>query len=118
MEPKALVEKLRYDGLWWRKLAALGSSYGPELWKRTSPSVIGAICFAAIAANRRAAIGNMKRVLADSAVDPRLAALRMFVNFSYCFSETLERFGPRPKPVRSRFYREQHPLRRRQRLHG
>jgi len=100
MEPKALVEKLRYDGLWWRKLAALGSSYGPEWWKRSSPTAIGAICFAMIAANRRAAIGNMKRVLADSSIDPRLAALRMFVAFAYCFSETLERFGPRPKPVR------------------
>jgi KDO2-lipid IV(A) lauroyltransferase len=100
MESQSLVEKLRFDGLWWRKFAALGSSYAPEWWKRTSPAVIGAICFAMIGANRRGAIGNMRRVLADSSVDPRLSALRMFVEFAYCFSETLERFGPRPRPVR------------------
>src|SRR5690606_31046282 len=96
----ALLEKLRYDGLWWRKFAALGSAHGPEWWKRSSPAVIGAICFAMIGANRRAAIANMRRVLAGSDRDPTVTALRMFVAFAYCFSETLERFGPRPKPVR------------------
>jgi len=95
----ALADKLRYDGVWWRKLAALGSSYAPEWWKRTSPSLVGAICFALIGGNRRAAIANMARVLDDSSRTPTASALRMFVEFSYCFSETLERFGPRPRPV-------------------
>ncbi len=100
MEVPALVEKLRYDGLWWRKFAALGASYGPEWWKRTSPTVIGGMCFAMIAANRRGAIANMRRVLADSSRNPTTVALRMFVDFAYCFSETLERFGPYPVAVR------------------
>ena len=97
---REIAAKLRYDGVWWRKLAAWGSTYGPEWWKRSSPTAIGAICFALIHGNRRSAIANQKRVLGDESGFPTLAALRMFVQFSYCFSETLERFGPRPCPVR------------------
>ncbi len=41
-----LGQKLRYDGVWWRKFAALGATYGPEWWKRYSPPMIGATCFA------------------------------------------------------------------------
>ncbi len=92
--------KLRYDGVWWRKFAAWGSTYGPEWWKRSSPAAIGAICFALIHANRRGAVANLERVLAGDARRARRSALRMFVQFAYCFSETLERFGPRPQPVR------------------
>ncbi len=95
-----LPQELRYDGLWWRKFAALGSTYGPEWWKRTSPAVIGAACFAMIATNRRGALANMRRVMGDTGANPRATALRMFVEFAYCLSETLERFGPRPLPVR------------------
>lgn len=100
MKLAALLSKLRYDGLWWRKFAALGSNFGPEWWKRSSPAAIGAICFALIGANRRGAIANMRRVKPRGGCSPTLMALRMFVNFAYCFSETLERFGPRPRPVR------------------
>lgn len=95
-----LPETLRYDGLWWRKFAALGSTYGPEWWKRSSPAVIGAACFAMIGVNRRGAVANMRRVLEDGGGNPTWTALRMFVEFAYCLSETLERFGPRPRPVR------------------
>ncbi len=98
-EVVALTEKLRYDGVWWRKFAALGSTYGPEWWKRTSPAFIGALCYALIRANREGATANMRRVLADSSRSPKVAAFRMFVEFAYCFSETLERFGPRPQPT-------------------
>ena len=31
---RRLRAALRFDGLWWRKLARLGSVYGPEWWKR------------------------------------------------------------------------------------
>ncbi len=94
------LKKLRYDGLWWRKFAALGATYGPEWWKRYSPAAIGMFCFIFIGANRRNAIANLKRVCAESSRSPTSVALRMFVEFAYCLSETLERFGPRPMPVR------------------
>lgn len=99
METRAFLDRLRYDGLWWRKFAALGSSYGPEWWKRSSPAAIGALCFACIGANRRSAIANMRRVFGSSGGNAGAAALGMFIDFSYCFSETLERFGPRPLPL-------------------
>ncbi|MCC6847552.1 MAG: hypothetical protein IT294_03555, partial [Deltaproteobacteria bacterium] len=39
------LRALRFDGLWWRKFAYLGSVYGPEWWKRYSPPWIAAIIF-------------------------------------------------------------------------
>src|SRR6185369_1128253 len=99
--PEALPEQLRVDGLWWRKFATLGSVYGPQWWKRYSPPVIAAALFAFIAPNRRGAISNVERVLGTrerSVTVP--AALRMFVEFAHCMTETMEFFGSRPHPVR------------------
>ena len=92
---------LRFDGLWWRKFAYLGCVYGPEWWKRGSPPAIAAILFALVGSNRRAAIENMQRVLGDR--DRRRAAwaaLRMYVQFAHCMTETTEYYGPRPRPIR------------------
>lgn len=92
---------LRFDGLWWRKLAYLGSVYGPEWWKRWSPPFFAAAAFALAAGNRRNAIANMRRVLGtDDSWTVAVAALRMFSEFSYCLSETLEYYSPRPQPLR------------------
>lgn len=99
--PETLPEELRVDGLWWRKFAMLGSVYAPEWWKRGSPPVIAAIIFALIGRNRRGAIANMRRILGTreaGVVNP--AALRMFVEFAHCMTETMEFFGPRPHPIR------------------
>src|SRR5689334_20698800 len=101
VRPETLPEELRVDGLWWRKFAMLGSVYGPEWWKRYSPPVIAAIIFAIIAPNRRGAIANMGRILGTRETSVVLpAALRMFVEFAHCMTETMEFFGPRPNPVR------------------
>jgi KDO2-lipid IV(A) lauroyltransferase len=91
----------RFDGVWWRKFANLGCVYGPEWWKQGSPPAIAAIIFALVGRNRRAAIENMQRILGDP--DPwraRRAALRMFAEFAHCMTETMEYYGPRPKPIR------------------
>jgi len=95
-----VVEALRFDGLWWRRFARLGSVYGPEWWKRGSPPVIAAILFGLVGRNRRGAMTNLRRVLGD-ADDGRLhlAALRMFIQFAHCMTETMEYFGPRPRPI-------------------
>ena len=92
---------LRFDGLWWRKFAYLGCVYGPEWWKQGSPPAIAAILFALIGRNRRGAVDNMQRILGNG--DPRAArraALRMFVEFAHCMTETMEYYGPRPHPIR------------------
>lgn len=94
-------ERLRFDGLWWRKLAYLGCVYGPEWWKRYSPPAIAAIIFALVRSNRRGAIANMRRVQgAAGGGGSVLAALRMFAEFAHCLTETMEYYGPRPRPMR------------------
>lgn len=96
-----LAQTLRFDGLWWRKVAYLGCVYGPEWWKRYSPPLFASIIFALVGRNRQGAIENQKRVLGDP--DERRAtraALRMFAEFSHCLTETMEHYGPRPKPMR------------------
>jgi KDO2-lipid IV(A) lauroyltransferase len=96
-----LTEALRFDGLWWRKIAYLGCVYGPEWWKRYSPPWFAAAIFLLVGQKREGAIANMQRVLGEP--DRRraaVAALRMFAEFSHCMTETMEYYGPRPKPIR------------------
>jgi phosphatidylinositol dimannoside acyltransferase len=99
--PRRLREALRFDGLWWRKLARLGSVHGPEWWKSNAPSVVALIIFLLVGRNRRGAIENQARARPGA---PRWSvvvnAYRMFVCFARCMAETLEYYGPRPKPFR------------------
>src|SRR5687768_601468 len=93
---------LRFDGLFWRKFARLGSVYGPEWWKRGSPPFFAAMFFAAVSRNRRGAVANQRRVLGPdaSASDAHRAAFRVFSSFAYCMLESMEYYGPRPRPLR------------------
>ena len=93
-------QNLRFDGLWWRKFAYLGCVYGPEWWKRYSPPVISSVIFSLIGRNRRGAIANMQRILGQSGQDATLAAFQMFAQFAHCMTETMEYYGPRPRPIR------------------
>lgn len=96
-----VAQNLRFDGLWWRKFAYLGSVYGPEWWKRYSPPAIAAILFALIGRNREGATANMRHILGgDASPDPRGAALQMFIQFAHCMTETMEYYGPHPRPIR------------------
>lgn len=91
---------LRFDGLWWRKFAYLGCVYGPEWWKRGAPPVIAAIIYALIGRNRRGAIENLQHIHGDG--DRRRAARaarRMFAEFAHCMTETMEYYGPHPRPI-------------------
>lgn len=92
--------RYRHDGLFWRRLAYLGASAGPEWWKRTSPAVIAAILFSAIAKNRRGVVTNLRRIRGrEGALSDRVQALQTFVQFAYCLSETLEYASPYAQPV-------------------
>jgi len=95
-----LAQSLRFDGLWWRKFAYLGCVYGPEWWKQYSPPAIAAIIFALVAHNRRGATANLQRILGlASRRHATRAALRMFAEFAHCMTETMEYYGPRPRPI-------------------
>jgi len=96
-----LRQSFRFDGVWWRKFAYLGCVYGPEWWKRYSPPAFSTIIFGLVGDNRRHAAANMARVLGEP--NPRramAAALRMYAEFAHCMTETMEYYGPRPKPLR------------------
>ena len=99
--PSRIRQALRFDGLWWREFAYLGCVYGPEWWKRYSPPAIGAIIFLLARAQRQGAIANMERITASSSrTGAALNAVRMFANFAHCFTETMEFYGPSPRPIR------------------
>jgi lauroyl/myristoyl acyltransferase len=93
---------LRFDGLWWRKLARFGCVYGPEWWKRGTPPAIALVIFLLVGRNRRGVIENQARVLGPRVTRWRagLAAYRVFSSFARCMAETMEFYGPRPRRVR------------------
>lgn len=97
-----LRASLRFDGLWWRKLARLGCVYGPEWWKRAAPPAVALIIFVLVGRNRRGVMENQRRVLGRGASRWRsgLAAYRTFAAFARCMTETMEFYGPRSKRVR------------------
>jgi lauroyl/myristoyl acyltransferase len=98
LEP--LARALAYDGVWLRRAAYLGSAYAPEWFKRSSPYAIAAASFWLVPDRRRAAVGNLERVLGADRWTAHWAALRMFSEFAFCTSEALESHSPRPKPIR------------------
>lgn len=87
--------RFRYDGLFWRRFAYLGATRGPEWWKRTSPTLVGAIIFLLVRSNRDGILANLRRVRGRrGAVVEHVDGLRTFVEFAYCVSETLECLSP------------------------
>ncbi len=100
MTVRSILRALRFDGLWWRKFAYLGSVYGPEWWKRYSPPWIAAIIFACVKRNRRGAIANMRRVLGpQGGLRDLRNGMKVFVCFAHCFNEALECLSARPQPI-------------------
>ena len=95
-----LRHNLRFDGLWWRKLAALGCGYGPEWVKRSAPAPTAALIFLLVRPNRRGAMANMARVIGTvRRTEAALTALHMYVEFARCMTETMEYYGPSPQPI-------------------
>jgi len=88
------------DGVWLRKLAYLGSAYAPEWFKRGSPHLIAGLTFALHKERRRASVRNMERVLGTDRFTAHWAALRMYAEFAFCTSETMENHSPRAVPMR------------------
>jgi len=92
---------LRFDGLWWRKFARLGSIYGPEWWRRGSPPLVAFILFLLVARKRRAAMENQARARPSAGRwSTVVGAFQTFACFAYCLAETMEYYGPRPRPFR------------------
>ncbi len=93
-------ELLRFDGGWWRRFAELGCVYGPEWWKRGSPPVIAAIVFGIARAQRAAVRRNQRQVRGRRGwLAERWGAYRVFAEFARSMTESMEQWGPRPKPL-------------------
>lgn len=95
--PSRIRAALRFDGLWWRKLARVGSVYGPEWFKTASPPVIALIIFLLVGRNRRGTMANQARVagVPGRSLRAAVAAFRAFSTFARCMAETMEYYGPR-----------------------
>jgi Kdo2-lipid IVA lauroyltransferase/acyltransferase len=92
-----LRDVARYDGLFWRRLAYLGSAHGPAWWRRLSPSAFGAAFYAVLGAQRRAVRANQRRIRPErDAVAIERATLETFLAFARCLTDSLEAAGPRP----------------------
>lgn len=94
-----LRQRARYDGLFWRRFAYLGSAYGPWWWRRYSPAAIGAIFYGALPEKRRVVRENLRRITggaAGSGLAQEALTLGTFVNFARCLTDCLEVAGPRP----------------------
>jgi lauroyl/myristoyl acyltransferase len=95
-----LSAALHVDAVWLRRLAVWGSVHAPDWFKRSTPYPIGALSFALVGERRRAAVRNMERVLGADRFTAHFAALRMFCEFAFCTSETMEYYSPQPRSLR------------------
>ena len=95
-----LRDALRFDSGGWRRFAELGCVYGPEWWKRGSPPVIAAVIFAIATRNRAIVLRNQRQVRGRRGWwRERWDAYRVFAETARSITESLEQWGPRPKPL-------------------
>jgi len=107
MRWEQLRAALRFDSGGWRRFAELGCVYGPEWWKRGSPPAIAAVIFAIARAQRRAVLANQRRVRGPRGwLRERWEAYGVFREFARSLTESLEQWGPRPRPLALRFVNE------------
>jgi lauroyl/myristoyl acyltransferase len=114
MDLSRLVAELRagvrYDGLFWRRFAYLGSAYGPWWLRRYSPSAIGAIFYGVLPEHRRVVRENLRRIAGGqgtSALADEALTLGTFVNLARCLTDCLEAAGPRPPELAVESHGEQ-----------
>jgi KDO2-lipid IV(A) lauroyltransferase len=92
---------LRFDSGGWRRFAELGCVYGPEWWKRTSPPVIAGIIYLLGSKQRAAVMRNQRQVRGPrSRLREHWDAYRVFAGMARSMTESMEQWGPRPKPIR------------------
>jgi lauroyl/myristoyl acyltransferase len=87
---RAVAGAPRVDGYALRRLAYLGSRYGPEPLVRYSPSFWGVLFAAALAEKRRTVRRNLRRVRGPRGrLAEEVDAARTFVRYAHCLAESL-----------------------------
>jgi len=100
MGDKPLRAALRFDSGGWRRFAELGSVYGPEWWKRMSPPAIAAIIFAVGTKQRATVLRNQRQVRGRRTwLRERWDAYRVFAGMARSMTESMEQWGPHPRPI-------------------
>jgi phosphatidylinositol dimannoside acyltransferase len=84
-----------HEALFWRRLAHLGASRGPEWWVRYSPPVFGWAAAALVPSARRAVLRNLHHIRgrASRTADAR-DVLETFSNYASCLAEVLSNDAP------------------------
>lgn len=96
----SLRAALRFDGAFWRRFAELGCVYGPEWWKRGSPPVIAGIIYAIARQQRSVVRANQRLVRGErDRLREHWDGYQVFAEFARSITETMEQWGPRPKPL-------------------
>jgi lauroyl/myristoyl acyltransferase len=92
-----VIRAARYDGLFWRRMAHLGSAYGPWWWRQYSPAAFGATFYAVLGPQRRAVRQNQRLMRPDRGrLATERATLDTFLAFARCLTDSLEVSGPTP----------------------
>jgi KDO2-lipid IV(A) lauroyltransferase len=79
-----------HDGLFWRRLAHLGASRGPEWWVRYSPPFFGLAAALLVPGARRAVRDNLRRVRGRRApLREALDVAHTFTSYAGCLAEVL-----------------------------
>lgn len=85
------IQALRHDGVFWRRLAYLGTAHSPWWWRRYTPAGFGTLLCALLPKQRRVVADNLLRMkLARTPLDAQLGAQRMFVAFAESLTDGLE----------------------------
>jgi len=79
-----------HDGVFWRRMAALGAQRFPGWWMRYSPPVFGAVAAVALPSARRAVRTNLRRIRGPRpAWRDLLDTTQTFTTYAGCLAETL-----------------------------
>jgi phosphatidylinositol dimannoside acyltransferase len=93
-------EQLRYDGALLRRLAYVGSAFGPKPLLEYAPPVLGTLFWAISPRHRAGVRANLRRILGPRPfLDSRRDEVATFVAFARSLAEGMAALGPRAKEV-------------------
>lgn len=86
MRPRAFA----LDAVFWRRLAKLGSTRGPEWWVRYSPAFFGWTAALVLPSARRAVLANLRQIRGNAGpLRDTLDVARTFGTYAGCLAEVL-----------------------------
>ena len=98
-----------WTGPFWRRLAFAGARYGPDLWLRLSPTLIGAAFAAALPRQRRGIVENLRAVLGPrTRLEETVDVARTFMQYAHCLAESLAVGRPRASRAARRVRGKEH----------